>query len=109
MLLSSRLLAAIQSLWTLLLADGVQASFIIEQISYLHTYLHYQRQSAGPVFPTMSSPLSWEQIQQMPDEECLLAYKEQVLPWLRDLREQLETECNIECRINKGKTLKNTM
>jgi type I restriction enzyme M protein len=113
MLLSARLLAAIQSLWTLFLADGVQASFIIEQITCLLAYWRtaYQSTSAHSTIPIESLPPTWKQLREMSDEESLTVYREQVLPWLhRQGKSVGEVHLrNVECRINKGKTLKSAM
>ncbi|MBA2681109.1 MAG: N-6 DNA methylase [Ktedonobacteraceae bacterium] len=113
MYLSSRLRACIQSLWVLLLADGVQASFIIEQATCLLAYWRnaYQSTDALPAFPAKLRPVAWEQLREMPDEKSLTAYREQVLPWLIELSERGRGDSlgRMECRMNKGKTLKGAM
>lgn len=108
MILSPRLHAAVQSLWELFLADGVQESLVIEQVSCLLAYWRSHRQSVRPPEPP---ELLWEQLRALPDGECLAAYKELVVPWLYRLGKDageppLETA---ECRINKGKTLRGAM
>lgn len=106
--LSSRLQSCIQSLWALFLSDGVQASLIIEQVTCLLVYWRGSSQSieASPATPAKPSPVAWDQLRVMADEEGLAVYREQVLPWLRDGN---AGGGGVECRINKGKTLKSAM